>query len=108
QHVERGPGIPTADYSAIEAVDPIRAANWRKVVDVTRGVIASNDFQTAVNARTLEAVSHGPPVRGQDVLETYLGASAVRGQVITQYALTNEGCSDQTASTGVYSTIRHG
>lgn len=55
QHVERGPGIPTADYSAIEAVDPIRAANWRGVVDATRRVIASDDFQTAVNVRTLEA-----------------------------------------------------
>lgn len=53
-------------------------------------------------------MSHRPPVRGQGVLEMYLGSSAVRGQVITQYALTKEGCDDQTASTGVYSTIPHG
>jgi hypothetical protein len=108
QHVERGPGIPAADYSAIEAIDPTRAANWRKVVDSARTVIASDDFQTAVKARTLEAVSHGPAVDGADVLEVYLGASAVRGQVITQYAITKADCDHQTASTGVYSTLPHG
>lgn len=107
-HVQRGEGIPIADFSAIEAVDRAKAASWRNVVDAARAVISSDDFAEAVKSRTLEARSRGSSVSGEDVLRMYRGESATRGQILTQYALTTDGCGGQTASTGIYRTDPNG
>ena len=98
----RATGIPEADYSGVDHVNPGQGHAWRHVVAEARSVVSSPEFQNALmRFAKMDPKVGAPFTTGADVFSAYSGTSATLGQVVTQYVLSATSCDDagQTAST---------